>query len=118
MFFPNLKELGVRVWTRQGQVKNDTAIDDLLNSVTFYVAAQENQVRRDKMLAFRKREREAGEPFGVAPYGLRHSDDGKSYAADPERSQIIKEAFRLRLAGEGYLKIGRKLAAVAPSKDF
>jgi DNA invertase Pin-like site-specific DNA recombinase len=108
----DLRELGVSVWTRdQGEVKLDSTMDQLISAVTLAVAAHENDVRRDKAKQVRKRKREAGEPMGTAPYGLRY--EGKKFAVDRERVAIVREAFKLRLQAKGYDAIGKRLTAIA-----
>jgi len=113
----DLRELGVGVFTRdQGDVRLDSTMDQLISAATLAVAAHENDVRRDKMRQVRRRKREAGEPMGLAPYGLRY--DGKKLVADPERASIVKEAFQLRLQGKGYEAIANRLTAIAPPQVF
>lgn len=108
----DLRELGVSVWTRdQGEVKLDSTMDQLISAATLAVAAHENDVRRDKARQVRKRKREAGEPMGVAPYGLRYG--GKKFAVDRERAAIVREAFKLRLQAKGYDTIAKRLTAIA-----
>lgn len=113
----DLRDLGVAVWTRdQGELKLDTAMQQLIVVAQAAVAAHENDVRRDKMRALRQRKREAGEPCGTAPYGLRH--EGKRLTVDSERSPIVREAFKLRLEGRGLDAIGMRLMAIAPPHVF
>jgi DNA invertase Pin-like site-specific DNA recombinase len=110
----DLLELGVGVFTRdQGDVKLDSAMDELISAATLAVARHENEVRREKMLAVYRRKRAAGEVIGSkAPYGLRRKN-GKD-VADRDRAPIVREAFKLRLEGKGYEVIGRRLTAIAP----
>lgn len=113
----DLLALGVSIFTRdQGQVKLDSAMDELISAATLAVARHENDVRSDKMRNVRRRKREAGEPMGVAPYGLRYK--GKRFARDPERAPIVREAFKLRVEGSGYNAIARRLMAIAPPHVF
>lgn len=113
----DLRDLGVAVWTRdQGELKLDTAMQQLIVVAQAAVAAHENDVRRDKMRALRQRKRESGEPCGTAPYGLRY--EGKRLAVDPERSPIVREAFKLRLEGRGLDAIGLRLMSIAPPHVF
>lgn len=108
----DLRELGVSVWTRdQGEVKLDSTMDQLISAATLAVAAHENDVRRDKARQARKRKRDAGEPMGIASYGLRY--EGKKFAADRERAGIVREAFKLRLQAKGYDTIAKRLTAIA-----
>lgn len=114
----DLQKLGVAVFTRdQGHVKLDSAMDELISVATLAVASHENEIRREKSLAVYRRKRAAGERVGNRrPYGL-IAKDGK-LVADPQRAPIVREAFRLRLAGKGYDAIGRRLAAIAPPHVF
>jgi DNA invertase Pin-like site-specific DNA recombinase len=113
----DLLELGVGVFTRdQGEVKLDSAMDELISAATLAVARHENDVRSDRMKAVRERKLRAGEPMGKLPYGLRR--DGKRNVADRERAPIVREAFKMRLQGKGYEAIGRRLAAIAPPQAY
>lgn len=108
----DLRDLGVSVFTRdQGEVKLDSAMDELISAATLAVARHENDVRRDKMRQVRRRKREAGEPMGKAPYGLHYENNQCS--VDRERAPIVREAFKLRLQGKGLEAIGRRLTAIA-----
>src|SRR5580700_6209669 len=113
----DLLEIGVSVFTRdQGEVKLDSAMDELISAATLAVARHENDVRSDKMKALRRRKREAGEPMGKAPYGLRQ--ENRKYVSDRERAPIVREAFKLRLQGKGLEAIGRRFTAFAPPDVF
>jgi DNA invertase Pin-like site-specific DNA recombinase len=108
----DLHDLGVSVFTRdQGEVKLDSAMDELISAATLAVARHENDVRREKMRQVRRRKREAGEPMGKAPYGLRY-ENNKCFT-DAERAPIVREAFKLRLQGKGLVPIARRLTAIA-----
>jgi DNA invertase Pin-like site-specific DNA recombinase len=98
----DIHALGVRVWTREGgEEKGDTAMERFVSTVRLYLAEQENEVRRDKALAVYKRKRAAGQAIGnKRPYGLTFGPDGR-YAVDDERARVVREIFRLRLAGHG-----------------
>src|SRR5580704_817668 len=110
----DLLELGVGVFTRdQGDVKLDSAMDELISAATLAVARHENEVRREKSLAVYRRKRAAGERIGSkAPYGI-HRKNGKD-VPDRERAPIVRQAFKLRLEGKGYDVIGRRLSGIAP----
>jgi DNA invertase Pin-like site-specific DNA recombinase len=113
----DLLQLGVGVFTRDQQdVKLDSAMDELISAATLAVARHENDVRSDKMKQVRRRKLAADEPMGTTPYGLRR--ENKKHIADPERAPIVSEAFRLRLEGKGYDKIGRSLTAIAPPQVY
>lgn len=109
----DLLSLGVSVFTRdQGEVKLDSAMDELISAATLAVARHENEVRREKMLAVIRRKR-AGEWKGTkAPYGLERK--GGADVPDGERAPIVREAFKLRLQGSGLDAIGRRLTTIAP----
>src|ERR1700722_18691087 len=106
-----LHKLGVSVCTRQGEVKVDTAMEELYVAIQAAVALQENDVRADKMRQVRRQKREAGLKMGVAPYGILREKGIDS--PDPERANVVKEAFTLRVLGKGYNPIGRRLTAIA-----
>ena len=113
----DLLRLGVGIFTRdQGNLKLDSAMDELISAATLAVARHENEVRSDKAKAVRQRKAKAGEPMGQIPYGLKR--DGKRNVPDRERAPIVREAFKLRLQGKGYNVIGRQLSAIAPPHVF
>ena len=113
----DLMDLGVGVVTRdQGEVKLDSAMDELISAATLAVARHENDIRSDKMLGVRRRKREAGEPMGTAPYGLLVK--AKKYVPDRERAPVVREAFNLRLKGNGYQQIATRLTAIALPQAF
>ena len=114
----DLLALGVAVFTRdQGEVKLDSAMDELISAATLAVARHENDVRREKALAVVRRKRAAGEWRGnKAPYGLVRTN-GKD-KPDRERAPIVREAFKMRLEGKGYDAIAARLTAIAPPQVF
>lgn len=114
----DLLALGVGVFTRdQGDVKLDSAMDELISAATLAVARHENDVRREKSLAVYRRKRAAGETIGSkAPYGIVRRK-GKD-APDRKRAPIVREAFQLRLEGKGYDAIGKRLSAIAPPHEY
>jgi DNA invertase Pin-like site-specific DNA recombinase len=114
----DLQQLGVGVFTRdQGDVKLDSAMDELISAATLAVARHENDVRREKMVAVYRRRVAAGEWKGSkAPYGLLRKN-GKD-VPDRKRAPIVREAFQLRLEGKGYDAIGKRLSAVAPPHEY
>jgi DNA invertase Pin-like site-specific DNA recombinase len=108
----DLRDLGVSVVTRdQGELKLESAMDELISAATLAVARHENDVRRDKMRQVRRRKREAGEPMGKAPYGLRYENN--KCLIDGERAPVVRQAFKLRLQGKGLEAIARRLTAIA-----
>jgi DNA invertase Pin-like site-specific DNA recombinase len=111
-----LHQLGVNVWTRQGEMKVDTAMEKLFVAIQATVALQENEVRADKMRQVRRQKREAGLRMGTVPYGISR-EKGKD-SPDPKRAPVVKEAFSLRLQGKGYDAIGRRLTAIAPPQEY
>jgi DNA invertase Pin-like site-specific DNA recombinase len=117
-----LKELGVRVFTRDGgEEKIDSAMEQLISAAKSAVAAYENEVRVDKATSVYARKRAGGLAVGnKRPYGLRLSDNGHNGRdeADPERAAVVRQAFELRLGGAGYHAIGLKLTAIAPPQIF
>jgi DNA invertase Pin-like site-specific DNA recombinase len=111
----SILELGVRVFTRDdGEVKLDSAMDELFSAAKLAVARLENDVRADKVIGVIKRKRENGEAFGRSPYGFMR--DGKADVVDPERAPIVKKAFEMRVAGVGLNAIGKQLATIAPAQ--
>ncbi len=114
-----LRELGVKIWTREeGEIKAETAMEQMLVAIKATVAAQENAVRRDKAANVYKRKRAAGQAVGnKRPFGLEIGPDGKDR---PLKSHVstIREAFKMRAAGVGYHSIAQRLAEIAPPHTF
>jgi hypothetical protein len=53
-----LRKMGVSVWTRdQGEIKMDTATDEMIDAIHSVVARQENEVRSEKSRAVYNRKR-------------------------------------------------------------
>src|ERR1700722_3759835 len=102
----DLLQLGVHVFTRdQGELKLDSAMDELISAATLAVARHENEIRKEKINASIARKRAAGIWKGsVAAYGLIRR--GNEDVADPERAPIVREAFKMRLEGRGLTTIG------------
>lgn len=115
-----LKALGVGVWTRdQGEMRLDSAMDELIVAAQLAVARHENDVRKEKMRSHYRRRRSEGLIVGHRPpYGLEIAPDGKSYIADPARMETVREAFVMRVAGAGYHTIALKLNAIAPPQVY
>jgi DNA invertase Pin-like site-specific DNA recombinase len=117
--FYELKRLGVRVWTREaGEVRLDTAMEQLFLAMQTAVSSQENAVRRDKLLEKYRQRRAAGTVIGnKAPYGLSITP-ARTYAAQQPEAKAVRLAFRLRTKGMGYHAIGLELQRVAPPHRF
>lgn len=114
-----LKDLGVRVWTRDGgEERLDSAMEQLIAAAKLAVSTHENEVRADKASNTYARKRREGKAVGnQRPYGLRIDEQGFDVADEP-LAQVVREAFRLRVAGYGYVLIARKLQAIAPPRVF
>jgi DNA invertase Pin-like site-specific DNA recombinase len=115
LVFHELRELGVRAYTREdGEVRSDTPLEQLMVAMKATLAAQENEVRRDKALATYRRRAAAGRTVGnKRPYGLK-SVDGVD-VPDERYADVVREVFRLRLQGFGYFAIARRMLAFAPA---
>jgi DNA invertase Pin-like site-specific DNA recombinase len=114
----DLRQLGVSIYTRdQGEVKLDSAMDELISAATLAVARHENEVKREKMLAVYQRKRAAGQRIGNRlPYGV--IDKAGKDAPDGKRASVVRTAFQMRLGGNGYHTIAKKLSAIAPPQVF
>jgi DNA invertase Pin-like site-specific DNA recombinase len=112
-----ITERGIKVFTReQGFVANETWQDEMINAVRFAVARGENEAKADRIKAGYESKRRKGLFVGnVPPYGTRIKD-GLLVAKEPQAA-IVREVFKLRLAGLGYLTIGRRMAKKAPPKE-
>jgi hypothetical protein len=90
----------------------------LIAAVRFATARQENEVRSEKARALYEKRRREGRAYigNRPPYGLRLVD-GK---LQPELKfkKTIATAFKMRLAGDGYHLIGKRLEAIAPQREF
>ena len=123
-----LRDLGITLHTRtDGDLGLSRVTEQLPTLFHAVLAAQENEVRRDKASAVYSRKKRAleehrktrqaveGRAIAVsprAPYGLRF-DDGY-FVPKPPESDAVKLAFEMKCAGYGAHKIAKKLADVAP----
>jgi len=116
----DLHELGVRVWERDtGELRVETALEQLMVAIKATVAAQENEVRSDKRRAVVKRKREAGLPVSPQrPYGLQLDLVTKRDVPREPAAAAVREAFQMRLESIGYHAIGRRMFATAPPHEF
>jgi DNA invertase Pin-like site-specific DNA recombinase len=107
-------DLGVRIWTRDGgELKLDSATDQIIAAVKAGLATLENEVRRDKATAVYRRKRIAGEPIGnKRPYGLALGPSGD--AAIEDQAEAVRAAFAMRAEGQGYHAIALRMAEIAP----
>jgi DNA invertase Pin-like site-specific DNA recombinase len=114
-----LIDLGVRIWTRNdGELKLDSAMDQLIAAVRATTAAFENEVRVDKARAIYRRKRAAGLAIGNRrPYGLAFGPDGRDVVAE-DQAEIVRMVFQLRIDGHGYTSIARRVAPIAPPYRF
>ncbi|MDB5092118.1 MAG: recombinase family protein [Candidatus Eremiobacteraeota bacterium] len=115
----DLKMLGVRVWTREdGELRNETAMEQLLVAVKATVSSQENEVKRDKAIATYAKRRAAKLPVSnQRPLGLRLGDGGKDEPNEPF-AEVIRTLFRLRVEGMGLGSIARALLAITPDYTY
>jgi DNA invertase Pin-like site-specific DNA recombinase len=114
----DLQDLGVSLFTRdQGFVRLDSAMAELISSATLAAAAHENDVRSDKMLDVYRKRRDAGTFTGNRPpYGMLRKEG--ALVRDGKRAAVVREAFKLRLRGNGYDAIGKRLENIAPPQSF
>jgi DNA invertase Pin-like site-specific DNA recombinase len=110
-------DLGVRLWDHDaGEVRLETATDQIIAAVKSGLAKLENEVRRDKMLAVYARKRAAGQTIGnKRPYGITRGPDGREVAVEPEAA-AVRIAFRMTAAGASNAEVARKLSAIAPPR--
>ncbi len=94
----DLKQLGVRVWTRdQGELKLDTTMGKVYAAMQAGLAEQENMVRQDKMRELSKaktRGRSASRKSA-----LRHSSREGRRLAGPKARACCKRSVQLAVAG-------------------
>lgn len=115
----DLKSMGIRVWTRDGGEEHlDSAMQQLIAAAKLAVAAHDNEIRADKARTTYARKRKEGKAVGnQRPYGLRVNPEGYDEADEP-LAGVVREAFKLRIAGYGYNSIARKLETLAPPRHF
>lgn len=108
IFVRDLLALGARVFTRDaGEIRLDSAMDELVAAVQMAVARHENDVRRDKARAVYKRRVAAGQiTSNRAPYGLALTPD-RRYEARPEYAPAIRQAFKMRARGVRMMDVVR-----------
>jgi len=114
----DIVDMGVRIWTRDGgELKVDSAVDQIIASVKAGLAQLENEVRSDKRRATIAKKRAAGLPVSPQrPYGLKLDPTTKADVACEPHAEAVREAFRLRCSGWGYHRIGNRLREIAPAK--
>ena len=110
IFVRDLLVLGARIYTRdQGEIRLDSAMDELIAAVQLAVARHENDVRCDKARAVYRRRRDAGQvTSNWAPYGLRLTKE-RQFEAVPEYIPCITAAYRMLGRGEGMMNVVRWL---------
>ena len=114
-----LKELGVHVWTREdGELRIDSAMEQLMVAMKAAVSKQENEVKRDKAIATYAKRRAAGIPTSnQRPLGLRR---GAGMLDEPDEpfAGVIRTMFRLRLENMGLGSIARELLKITPPFSY
>jgi hypothetical protein len=91
-FVRDLLALGTRLWTRDaGEIRLDSAMDELVAAVEMAVARHENDVRKEKMRAVYQRRVAAGHVVSNRPpYGLTLTEDRRlPQAARAESSALM-----------------------------
>lgn len=117
IFVRDLRALGARLFTRDsGEIKLDSAMDELIAAVQLAVARHENDVRSEKIRAILKRRQAAGEPLSnAAPYGLYiELKPHRHYVAYPTHVEVLQRLFAMRVAGERQVDIARFMRQNAP----
>jgi len=111
--------LGARVYTRDaGEVRLDSAMDELIAAVQMAVARHENEVRSDKIASVYRRRRAAGQIVSNRTvYGVLLTKE-RLYVAVPECAEAVRTAFEMRVAGVPVLTIARWLQDNAPPQRF
>ena len=110
-----IRSLGPRIFTRErGFVELDSAMDELMAAMQLALSRQENEVRREKSLAFHARKRQAGEYGSGPPYGFILVEK-RLQPFEPEAA-VIRALFERRLAGWGYQRLGVWAHTNAPAK--
>ncbi|MDB5042236.1 MAG: hypothetical protein JWN27_2962 [Candidatus Eremiobacteraeota bacterium] len=114
-----IADLGVRIWDHDaGEVKLDTAANQLIASFRSGMAAMENEVRRGKAVAVYAKRRAAGAVIGnKMPYGLALGPDRKYIVQEPQ-AEAVRAAFRMAAAGQGCVQIARELEKIAPPHRY
>jgi DNA invertase Pin-like site-specific DNA recombinase len=119
IFARDLLALGTRLFTRdQGEIRLDSAMDELVAAVQMAVARHENDVRRDKAVAVYKRRKAAGQVISNRPpFGLTITKDRK-YVALQSHVKVVRRAFEMRGAGHRVVDILRWLNANSPPHRY
>ena len=119
IFVRDLLALGTRVFTRDaGEIRLDSAMDELVAAVQMAVARHENDVRRDKALAVYRRRLAAGQVISNRPpFGLGITEDRKFYGL-PSHVKVVRQAFKMRGAGKRVVDIVRWLNTSSPPHRY
>lgn len=106
IFVRDLLALGTRVYTRNaGEIRLDSAMDELVAAVQMAVARHENDVRRDKMRAVYQRRLAAGQVISNRPpYGLLLTLE-RRFVARRECIPAIRQAFKMSARGARFTDI-------------
>ena len=112
IFVRDLLALGARVYTRNaGEIRLDSAMDELVAAVQMAVARHENDVRRDKMRAVYLRRLAAGQVISNRPpYGLLLTPE-RQFTARTECASAIRKAFKMSARGVRFMDIVNWLQA-------
>ena len=105
-----LHQLGVNIWTNQGEVKLETGMDKIYVAIQASLAEQENDVRRTKMLDVREWKREAGLTMGKAPYGILRE---KGIDSPDQSARTLKRSLYPPIAGQRIWRNRARLTAIA-----
>jgi DNA invertase Pin-like site-specific DNA recombinase len=111
----DILQLGTRVWTLDhGERRLDSADEEMLTAIELSLARRDNDIRRQKSLAFHARKRAAGEFSGTPPFGF-ITIDKRLVTYEPE-AQVMRDVFERRAEGWGVNRLALYAAQRAPAK--
>lgn len=94
-----LQRLGATVAVVEGGGSGEDATSVLIRSVLLAVNRFEKEMIRSRVRVALQLKKQRGELTGVAPYGYRVADDGKSLVPDPHECAVLDQVRALRASG-------------------
>jgi DNA invertase Pin-like site-specific DNA recombinase len=94
-----LQKLGATVAVVEGGGDGGDATSILIRSILLAVNRFEKEMIRARVRVALQVKKQRGELTGVAPYGYRVGDDGKTLVPDPHEAAVLNEVRALRASG-------------------
>ena len=104
-----LRRIGVAIYFEKENIRTDTADGELMLTLFATVAEEESRnIQANSQWAVQKRFQSGTFKYSKAPFGYSLSPEGK-YAAETEKTQIVREIYGMAVNGMGTPAIAKKL---------